>query len=426
MFEREYIPPPTEDAARVTSLRRLKPKQQQREQQQPPRQERQQGAQKPQPLVSATPFKWRDPKTIPPREWIYGRHYIRQFASTTVAPGGVGKTNLAIVEALAICTGRDLLGVTPNERTKVWLWNGEDPRDELERRVGAAMMFYGIRSEEIEGWLFLDSGRDSPISLAEQTREGTRIATVVEEAMEATIRANGIGVVILDPFVSVHQVSENDNGAIDAVAKTINRIAQRTNCAFGLNHHVRKTNGAEATVEDGRGAVALLSAARAARTINQMTQAEADKWGVENRRLHFRTFDGKANLAPPSENSTWFKLESIDLGNATDTRPSDWIGVVAQWEPPKHFDDVTADHMHEVRHRIADGQWRLDPQSPDWVGKCVAEVLSLDLSDKAAKAKVKTIIKTWIETGALKSVDKEDRSRKLRAFVIPGDFEEPG
>jgi hypothetical protein len=409
--------PPSEQAANVVEMRRFLP---------PDSSEVVVHNEKPKPLVSATPFKWTDPRKIQPREWVYGFHYIRQFVSTTVAPGGVGKSSLSIVEALAMATGRALLGITPNEQTKVWLWNGEDPLEELQRRVGAAMIQYDISPEEVEGWLFLDSGRTSEIIIAHQTKGGAELAIPVIEALEQTIRANGIGVVILDPFVSVHRVSENDNGQVDMVAKAIARIADKTRCAFDLIHHVRKTNGGEVTVEDGRGAVSLLSAARAARAINQMTQDEADKWGVENRRLHFRYFDGKANLAPPSESSTWFKLESVDLENATDTRPGDRIGVVTRWEPPKPFDDVTTDHMHEVRRRVAEGQWRLDPQSGEWVGKCAAEVLGLDLSDKAAKSKVKTIVKTWIDTGALKTEERKDSKRNLRTFVIPGAFEGQG
>ncbi|UVF22869.1 helicase RepA family protein (plasmid) [Microvirga terrae] len=383
-------------------------------------------SEKPKALLSATPFKWKDPRTIPPREWVYGRHYVRQFISTTVAPGGVGKSSLSIVEALAIATGRELLGIKPDERTRVWLWNGEDPMDELERRVGAAMMQFDIAPEEIEGWLFLDSGRTSEIVIATTTKNGAELALPVVAALEETIMSNRIGVVILDPFVSVHRVSENDNGQIEMVAKAFARIADRTNSSIDLVHHVRKTNGAEVTVEDARGAVSMLGAVRAARAINQMTQDEADKWGVENRRLHFRCFDGKANLAPPSEKSIWFKLASVNLENGTEKRPSDIIGVVTRWEPPKPFDDVTTDHMHEVRRRVGEGQWRLDPQSGDWVGKCAAEVLGLDLSDKAAKSKVKTIIKTWIDTGALATEERKDSKRNLRTFVVPGPFEGQG
>jgi hypothetical protein len=35
----------------------------------------------------ASPFSWVDPKKIPRRRWLYGRHYIRKFITETVAPG---------------------------------------------------------------------------------------------------------------------------------------------------------------------------------------------------------------------------------------------------------------------------------------------------------------------------------------------------
>src|SRR5271165_664676 len=54
--------------------------------------------------IVATPFVWIDPAAIPRRQWLYGRHYSRQFISQTVAFGGVGKSLLAITEALAIVT----------------------------------------------------------------------------------------------------------------------------------------------------------------------------------------------------------------------------------------------------------------------------------------------------------------------------------
>jgi hypothetical protein len=379
------------------------------------------------PRISATPFRWRDPKMIPPREWVYGFHYVRQFVSTTVAPGGVGKSSLSIVEALSICTGRALLGIKPEERARVWLWNGEDPMDELGRRVQAAMMFYRVEPEEVEGWLFLDSGRDSEICLAAEGRDGTRLAQPSIEALEATIRDNGIGVAILDPFVSVHRVSENDNGAIDMVAKALAGIANRTRCAFDLIHHVRKTNGAEVTVEDGRGAVSLLSAARCARAVNSMGKDEAERWGVKNPRSYFRYYNGKANLAPPADTSTWFKFDSVDIENAMVlggvSRPSDRVGVVTRWEPPKPFDDVTTEHMNEVRRRAGDGDWRLDVQSSEWIGYAVADVLGIDASEKAAKSQVKAVLKAWLASGALKTAIRKDEKRKPRTFVVPGDFE---
>ena len=48
---------------------------------------------------SPTPFSLRDPAAIPRRQFLYGRHYIRDFLSATVAPSGVGKSSLSIARA---------------------------------------------------------------------------------------------------------------------------------------------------------------------------------------------------------------------------------------------------------------------------------------------------------------------------------------
>src|SRR3954471_19131190 len=96
---------------------------------------------------------------IPRREWLYGKEFIRRYVTTTVAPGGVGKSSHAIVEALAMASGRNLIGDEPVGKLRVWIWNGEDPEDELQRRIVAAMLHYGITPGDIEGRLFVDSGR---------------------------------------------------------------------------------------------------------------------------------------------------------------------------------------------------------------------------------------------------------------------------
>jgi hypothetical protein len=54
------------------------------------------------PAIAATPFRWRDPDKIPARKWLYGRHYARQFLTCTIASSGMGKTSLAIGEALSM------------------------------------------------------------------------------------------------------------------------------------------------------------------------------------------------------------------------------------------------------------------------------------------------------------------------------------
>jgi AAA domain/Bifunctional DNA primase/polymerase, N-terminal len=370
--------------------------------------------------ISARPFILRDPGLIPRRDWIYGNHLIRKFGSATIAAGGTGKTNLLIVEALAIVTGRPLLGIRPRMKGKVWLWNGEDPYEEIERRVVAACLHYQITPLQIEGGLFINSGRDNEIVIATQTRDGIRIATPMVEALHETIIDNKIDVVQIDPFISSHRVTENDNNAIDLVAKTWTRLADITDSAIDLAHHIRKTGGAEATVEDGRGASALLNASRSSRVLNTMSEEEADKAGVTARRAFFKVGDGRINLAPPSDTADWYFMKSVNLGNGPPNDPlsGDNVGVVTRWAWPDPLDGVTGKDFEKVAAAIRGGKWRENVQAKDWVGHAVAKALGLDVNDRADKAKIIGLLKVWLgPTGGLRVVDGEDEKRNLRKFV---------
>ena len=202
------------------------------------------------PSVVATPFRLGNPSRIPRREWLYGTALIRRFVSVIVAPGGVGKLSLTIVEALAMVSGRPLLGIAPVDRLRVWLWNGEDPRDELERRIAAACLHYDLKEEEIDGRLFVDSGRDTRLVVMREVRKELVVAEPIVEAVVSEIVEKKIDVFIVDPFITTHEVTENDNGAIARVAYLWADIAARTGCAVMLVHHARKTNGGEVTAED--------------------------------------------------------------------------------------------------------------------------------------------------------------------------------
>lgn len=371
---------------------------------------------KPSPIkFTPTPFKWRDPATIPPRRWIYGKHYIRQFITATVAAGGIGKSSLEIAELLSIVTGRALLGVTPDEVVNGWLWNGEDPADELDRRIAAACIHYGIDPSEIEGRLFVDTGRKVKIVIAEQTRAGATIARPVVDAVIATIKENNIGLMSIDPFVASHRITENDNGAIELVAAAWAEIADVTGCAIDLVHHTRKTGGAEVTTEDGRGGSALLAKARSGRALNQMNKEEAAKAGVEDRRSYFRVEKDKANMAPPANRADWCHLVSVALPNG------DNVGVATKWTWPDAFEGVGVTDLRKVQAAIAAGRWRESAQAKDWAGIAVAHTLGLDPANKAHKAKIAALLKTWISTGMLAVVEALDAKREKRNFIEVGE-----
>jgi RecA-family ATPase len=94
--------------------------------------------------ITATPYVWRSPESIPERQWIYGRILSRGSLSMLVAPGASGKTALTAGMALAMASGRNLLGQTVwNGRKRVWLWNLEDSAEELDRLIQAGCKHWG-------------------------------------------------------------------------------------------------------------------------------------------------------------------------------------------------------------------------------------------------------------------------------------------
>ena len=364
--------------------------------------------------LKATPYSWIEPEKIPRRDFVYGKHLIRKFVSATIAPGGVGKSSLIVTEALAMTSGADLLGVQPTGRSRVWLWNLEDPAEEIARHIQATAKHYQLGVQDIEGHLFADSGRDQRLVIATTDRNGTSIVQPVIEDLVAQIVERGIDVLVIDPFVSSHEVPENDNGAMDRIVKEWGRVAQRGNCAVELVHHSRKNASGETeiTVESSRGGKALTDGCRSVRVLNRMSKEEGENAGVENARVHFRTYIDKSNLAPPAETSTWFKLESVDLGNSPTGGFGDSIGVVIPWKWPDLLADVSVTNLRDVQTVISKGRYRASPQAADWAGKAVAEAMHLDLDKPADRRKTANLLKVWTASGALKRVEERDEKGK--------------
>lgn len=376
------------------------------------------------------PFELCAPESIEPREWVYGGHYIRQFISSTVAPGAIGKSSLALVEALDMVTGRGLLtGKPTSKRFRVHYWNGEDPIEETRRRVVAACRHYGITAADIGGRLTVASGRDAPIRIAQDTRDGFTIAEPMIDDLIAELRDDQVDVLILDPFVKTHGVNENDNNRIDAVASQFARIADAANVAVELVHHLRKASGTgqDRTAEDARGGVALISAARSVRVLNVMQPAEAGELGIpdEVRRRCFRVDDGKVNMVPPrgtGEHAVWRFLASVSLNNARPERnlAADNIGVATVWLKPAVGDAVTPEHVAEITRRLAAGEPnRRDARSPEWAGAWIAEVLGIDLATGGERKRVGKLIDAMVSSGALATGSELDDRRRARAVLLP-------
>jgi hypothetical protein len=154
-----------------------------------------------------------------------------------------------------------------------------------------------------------------------------------------------------------------------------------------------------------------------------MTTDEADRLGIadEDRRLHIRTANGKANMGPLGK-ASWFKLSVKNLPNG------DQVACSTSWSPPNPFQNVTPADMHRCRNLAQGGAYRRSSQSADWIGYAVAEILKIDVKHGAENdprdiARIKEILRKWFKNGVLATEKRPDKQRRKREFVIPGSWE---
>lgn len=383
--------------------------------------------------ISAIPFAWPAAYSIPQRRWLYGRQLQRGNVGAIVAPGATGKTALTVGMALAMASGRPLLGHEVHGGPKrVWLWNLEDAREELNRSIIAAAMYHNVAPADAAG-LFVNSGlTDESLCTAVATRQGFTVLQPVYKALTDEIMARRIDCLIVDPFVSSHAVNENDNGAIDAVAKEWAKVAAAADCVIVLVHHTSKAARAEVTVDRARGASALTNAARSVTVLNRMTDDEFNRFGLGmnaepgdagGARRYFRTFDDKANRAPAADGSDWYRMESVDLPNG---EGEDWIGdsvgVATRYYPPAPgaAEPLAPTMAADVQALIAEGEWRESDKAEQWAGEAVAQVLGLDASDKGHRVRIKAVLKDMLADGTLAREERPDASRRKRWWIVVG------
>ncbi len=388
------------------------------------------------PAIAAS--QWQ--RTVPlPRQWLYGHHLQRKMLTGTVSPGGIGKSSLTLVDALSMACGRRLLRhwVHRPKGLRVWYWCGEDPIDEISRRLEAACIHYDIADQDIGGRLFVDSGRDQPIKIAAQGERGVMVARPVVDALVAQMKEREIDVFYVDPFITCHDVPENDNQAMNAVIDAWRDVANQANAAIELIHHTNKAGGGD-SINDARGASAFRDGIRAGRVLAPMALEEGAQLGLDPAEVTriFRSMDGaKANMSLRSGASSWFRMESVRLENGTDEYPDgDSIGVCTAWTPPNAFEGITLNDLARVQSAIEARETPPAEKSTnyDWVGYVVAEVLGFDVGEPGSTQKNRTsdqardrrrvseMIATWQRSDALRTepmLSKRD-GREYRVIVV--------
>jgi hypothetical protein len=280
----------------------------------------------PKPFVSlATPFSFPDPATIDPPDWIVEGLAARGEVTTTTGPGGVSKSTWELHVAVAAVTGRsDICGFPIPRRERTWVWNQEDSLDAMEARTLAVMQEFGasraaLLDESGKPMMFLNSGRGrgKRLTLIERRGDFLKPTEDLKRLIDTAVHER-VGLIILDPLVSLHQASENVNEEMRAVFDYLGDIAQDANCAIHIVCHTGKPDkkssaGFAGDAYAARGASAQPDAARVATTFMSMSEEDLKKWSIPggSHLDYVRIDEAKSNIGPKRPTPHWYRRKQI-------------------------------------------------------------------------------------------------------------------
>ncbi|MER2264076.1 AAA family ATPase [Methylobacterium oxalidis] len=303
------------------------------------------------------------------REPVLGSLLVRSSVAVLTAPGGVGKTSLIVAIALSMCSGRNLLGmpVYRDERRgglRVLFINAEDATREINLRIRAAMLHYGLSEEELGG-LRIIGAEIFGLSLLTPGKAGSTINEEDWAALDNLIAEERPDVVILDPLYSVMGgASVNDNAVMGLFIGRLTALAARKNLSVLLAHHTGK--GRDLSSQDASlGAVSIVNGARIVANLERLTIEMARKLSVPSwiAPSCFRLRFVKANLRAPDDEACLFRTIGVQIDNA---RPpvypeGDRVGVVEVYRPEAAGPAFPPGMVRDALHAIGGAQPPLNP-----------------------------------------------------------------
>jgi hypothetical protein len=346
----------------------------------------------------------------PPRGWLLGSIFCRQFISALLADGAVGKTAVRMAQLLSLALGRSLTGEHVFMRCRVLLLSLEDSGEELRRRLFALLLHYKINPADLKGWLFL--GAPKNIRLAEM-KNGIPTIGPLKEYLENAVNSLKLDIVAIDPFVKSHALAENSNDAMDWVMSICAEMAIKFDIAFDSPHHTNKAvNATPGDANRGRGATAQKDAGRLVYTLTTMSTDEAKQFTIpeSERRSYIRMDSAKVNIAPPSTEAKWFKLVDVPLGNTTEQYPrGDHVQASEPWTPPKLWEGLHHPLLNAILDDIEAGMdnGRRYSNAAAVTDRAAWRVVQAHAPDKSEK-QCRDVIAAWLRSGTLFTAKYDD------------------
>ena len=271
-----------------------------------------------------------DPAKIPLRRWLIRGRYARGEGTVIAGPPGTNKSTLLLNDAVALATGRDLLGDIIDEAGASLFLAGEDRRRDVEARLAGICEHYQIAPAELGGRLHVVY--QSEINPVDYT-----LASMIKDMSALNIQMfewlgqyPNLVALFIDPMISWHRLIENDTGAMDLISVALRGLASKANIAVVFDHHVTKLAQFDCEAHVGnlaamRGSSAIAASTRWAFTMARLKPETAAHYGIaEADRPFFRRLDGlKASYGPDAGEPRLLHVRSVLIANG------ETVGVLA-------------------------------------------------------------------------------------------------
>jgi hypothetical protein len=255
--------------------------------------------------------------------WLMHKRMLMGSITELVAPGGSGKSLLTMQWAAAVVLGdeaADALGCRVYKTGRVLVMNNEDPTDEMNRRMNAVCRHFNLNRDKVADGVMFRSGAENALCVVGRKDQRSNLERTEALAdLIAYVKRRKFVAVIVDPLVDFHQADENKNTEMAVVMQAWRALAAATGAAVLIVHHTAKPGAVDQSgnANAGRGASAVVNAARAAATLFTMTKDDAEKYGISpDKRVDYKRLDdAKANLTRVSAQAEWYQNVSVDLLN---------------------------------------------------------------------------------------------------------------
>jgi RecA-family ATPase len=240
----------------------------------------------------------------PPQDFVLPS-LVAGTVGSIVAPGGAGKSMLALELSILVATGVDLTGfgsAFESVTGKVAFLSAEDSKNATQHRLHAM------------GKLLSPSQRKQFAQNFEiRQLDGMQI-DIAQPGWQSFVEdmATGRRLLIMDTFRRFHGCDENDSKSMAHIMTKLEGIGKRTHCAIVYPHHIVKSaaiNSQGDMQQASRGSSVLVDHGRWQMYLSVATKQEAKTLGLaEDEREDFvRIGISKQNYGPRKSKSMWLQ-----------------------------------------------------------------------------------------------------------------------